>query len=32
VVRAHSPYTGQRLHLQMGEKPVDVKDLAPAKG
>ncbi|PKH25186.1 isomerase [Enterobacterales bacterium CwR94] len=32
VVARHSPYTGQRLHLQMGEHPADVKDLAPAKG
>lgn len=32
VVRRHTPYTGERLHLQMGEHPVDVKDLAPAKG
>jgi len=32
VVRAHTPYTGERLHLQMAAKPADVKDLAPAKG
>jgi L-alanine-DL-glutamate epimerase-like enolase superfamily enzyme len=32
VVRAHTPYTGERLHLQMAGKPFDVKDLAPAKG
>lgn len=32
VVKRHTPYTGERLHLQMGEHPVDVKDLAPAKG
>ncbi|GBL59681.1 mandelate racemase/muconate lactonizing enzyme family protein [Pseudomonas sp. R3.Fl] len=32
VVRRHSPYTGERLHLQMGPDPVDVKDNAPAKG
>ena len=32
VVRQHSPYKGQRLHLQMAAKPADVKDLAPAKG
>jgi len=32
VVRAHTPYTGDRLHLQMASKPFDVKDLAPAKG
>ncbi|WP_020395686.1 mandelate racemase/muconate lactonizing enzyme family protein [Thiolinea disciformis] len=32
VVAAHSPYTGERLHLQMHPKPYDVKDDAPAKG
>jgi L-alanine-DL-glutamate epimerase-like enolase superfamily enzyme len=32
VVRAHTPYTGERLHLQMAARPADVKDLAPAKG
>ncbi len=32
VVRAHSPYTGQRLHLQMAEAPVDVRDCLPARG
>jgi L-alanine-DL-glutamate epimerase-like enolase superfamily enzyme len=32
VVRAHSPYTGERLHLQMSPAPVDVKDHSPAKG
>lgn len=32
VVAQHSPYRNRRLHLQMGESPVDVKDLAPAKG
>ena len=32
VVCRHSPYTGERLHLQMGPEPVDVKDNAPAKG
>ena len=32
VVRQHSPYSGERLHLQMAAKPADVKDLAPAKG
>jgi galactonate dehydratase len=32
VVRQHSPYKGERLHLQMAAKPADVKDLAPAKG
>ncbi|WP_308725098.1 mandelate racemase/muconate lactonizing enzyme family protein [Metapseudomonas otitidis] len=32
VVRRHSPYTGERLHLQMASDPVDVRDTAPAKG
>ncbi|MDT4852296.1 D-galactonate dehydratase [compost metagenome] len=32
VVHRHSPYTGERLHLQMAPKPVDVRDTAPAKG
>ena len=32
VVRRHSPYTGERMHLQMAEKPVDVRDLRPARG
>ncbi|MFM0742048.1 mandelate racemase/muconate lactonizing enzyme family protein [Paraburkholderia xenovorans] len=32
VVRAHSPYTGERMHLQMATKPVDVRDLNPARG
>ncbi|BBT17060.1 isomerase [Metapseudomonas otitidis] len=32
VVRRHSPYTGERLHLQMEPDPVDVRDTAPAKG
>ncbi|MDV3443264.1 mandelate racemase/muconate lactonizing enzyme family protein [Pseudomonas otitidis] len=32
VVRRHSPYTGERLHLQMSPNPVDVRDTAPAKG
>jgi L-alanine-DL-glutamate epimerase-like enolase superfamily enzyme len=32
VVRQHTPYTGERLHLQMAAQPADVKDLAPAKG
>lgn len=32
VVRAHAPYTGKRLHLQMADKPADVKDHSPAKG
>ena len=32
VVAAHSPYTGERLHLQMHPRPYDVGDDAPAKG
>ncbi|WP_246793650.1 mandelate racemase/muconate lactonizing enzyme family protein [Burkholderia perseverans] len=32
VVRAHTPYTGKRLHLQMAGRPADVKDFSPAKG
>ncbi|WP_186080499.1 mandelate racemase/muconate lactonizing enzyme family protein [Burkholderia gladioli] len=32
MVRAHTPYTGKRLHLQMADKPADVKDYSPAKG
>jgi len=32
VVRKHSPYTGERLHLQMAPNPADVKDTSPAKG
>ncbi|WP_133646859.1 mandelate racemase/muconate lactonizing enzyme family protein [Paraburkholderia flava] len=32
VVRAHSPYTGKRLHLQMQAQPADVKDTSPARG
>ncbi|AEA63016.1 mandelate racemase/muconate lactonizing enzyme family protein [Burkholderia gladioli] len=32
MVRAHTPYTGKRLHLQMADKPADVKDHSPAKG
>ncbi len=32
MVRANSPYTGQRLHLQMAVDPVDVKDTRPARG
>jgi galactonate dehydratase len=32
VVRAHSPYTAERLHLQMAPKPADVRDSSPAKG
>jgi L-alanine-DL-glutamate epimerase-like enolase superfamily enzyme len=32
VVRAHSPYTGKRLHLQMADRPADVRDNSPARG
>ncbi|SDB91914.1 mandelate racemase/muconate lactonizing enzyme family protein [Paraburkholderia lycopersici] len=32
VVRAHSPYTGKRLHLQMASRPADVRDTSPARG
>ena len=32
VVRKHTPYTGERLHLQMAPAPADVKDTSPAKG
>ncbi|HKT95045.1 MAG TPA: mandelate racemase/muconate lactonizing enzyme family protein [Paraburkholderia sp.] len=32
VVRAHSPYTGKRLHLQMASQPADVRDNSPARG
>ncbi len=32
VVAAHSPYTGERLHLQMAPDHADVKQFAPAKG
>ncbi len=32
VVRAHSPYTGKRLHLQMADQPADVRDTSPARG
>ena len=32
VVRAHSPYTGKRLHLQMASQPADVRDTSPARG
>lgn len=32
VVHKHSPYTGERLHLQMAPTPVDVKDTSPARG
>ncbi len=32
VVEKHSPYTGDRLHLQMAPRPVDAKEFAPARG
>lgn len=32
VVAAHTPYTGDRLHLQMAPDHADVKQFAPAKG
>jgi L-alanine-DL-glutamate epimerase-like enolase superfamily enzyme len=32
VIALHTPYTGNRLHLQMAAEPVDVKAFAPAKG
>ncbi|WP_199098661.1 mandelate racemase/muconate lactonizing enzyme family protein [Dyella sp. ASV21] len=32
VVRRHSSYEGERLHLQMATSPYDVKDSSPAKG
>jgi L-alanine-DL-glutamate epimerase-like enolase superfamily enzyme len=32
VVSKHSPYTGDRLHLQMAPEPADVKQFAPARG
>ncbi|RJE88107.1 mandelate racemase/muconate lactonizing enzyme family protein [Paracoccus onubensis] len=32
VVARHSPYVGQRLHLQMDPAPVDVRALTPARG
>lgn len=32
VVAANSPYEGERLHLQMGSEPADVKQFAPARG
>lgn len=32
VVEAHSPYTGERLHLQMASQPADIKEFAPARG
>ncbi|OLP61599.1 isomerase [Xaviernesmea oryzae] len=32
AVARHSPYRGTRLHLQMDDKPADVKAFAPALG
>ncbi len=32
VIERNSPYTGQRLHLQMDDKPADVKAFSPARG
>lgn len=32
VVEKHTPYTGERLHLQMDSRPADVKAFAPARG
>lgn len=32
VVQKHSPYDGERLHLQMDAAPADVKAFAPARG
>lgn len=32
VVAKHSPYTGDRLHLQMAPEPADVKQFDPARG
>jgi galactonate dehydratase len=32
VVARHSPYEGERLHLQMAAEPADVKEFAPARG
>ncbi|MQT14131.1 mandelate racemase/muconate lactonizing enzyme family protein [Segnochrobactrum spirostomi] len=32
AVAANSPYEGERLHLQMGSEPADVKQFAPARG
>ncbi len=31
-IQKYMPYTGQALHLQMAEKPFDVRNLAAAKG
>jgi L-alanine-DL-glutamate epimerase-like enolase superfamily enzyme len=32
VIEANSPYRGDRLHLQMDDKPADIKAFAPARG
>lgn len=32
VITRHTPYTGDRLHLQMAPEPMDVKAFAPARG
>jgi len=32
VVERHTPYTGERLHLQMDSQPADVKAFSPARG
>ncbi|MCC8932962.1 mandelate racemase/muconate lactonizing enzyme family protein [Rhizobium sp. 'Codium 1'] len=32
VIARHTPYTGDRLHLQMTAEPMDVKAFAPARG
>ena len=32
VIAKHSPYTGDRLHLQMAATPADIKEFMPARG
>jgi L-alanine-DL-glutamate epimerase-like enolase superfamily enzyme len=32
LIERHSPYRGERLHLQMDSAPADVKAFAPARG
>lgn len=32
VIEQHSPYTGDRLHLQMTETPFSVRDISAARG
>ena len=32
AVQRHAPYEGSRLHLQMAEFPLDIRDANPAKG